>query len=82
MEDILSWVGLALVIIGWAIQLNAVRTVNNKNRISREFIFVQSIGVLVLAYTSFVNNAPILGALNFVSAITALAILINLDPQQ
>jgi len=82
MEDILSWVGLALVIIGWAIQLNAVRTVNNKNRISREFIFVQSIGVLVLAYTSFVNNAPVLGALNFVSAITALAILINLDPQQ
>jgi len=66
--------GLAVIILGWFIQL-----LSKGNKINKNFIFVYCAGVAMLAIDGFQSGLPILAILNLVSLLAALFVVMKME---
>ena len=70
----LSLVGLSIVIIGWLVQFFSM---NKNKKISKYFIILYSLGVLVLVYDGFTSDLTSLAIANLISLLVSVLVLIK-----
>lgn len=68
----MTYAGLALIILGWCLQL-----LSKDKKIKVSFIIVYSLGVALLSIDGFMSNLPIMASLNLVSFIVAMAVFLK-----
>ena len=73
MQNIVSYIGLGLIIAGWLVQL--ARSWKGDKRIQPAFIGIYAVGVLALAFDGFASGLTELALLNTASLIAAALVL-------
>ena len=72
----LTYLGLVILIAGWLIQFFSMSKKNKS--VSPWFVFVYSIGVLLLVIGGFMSNMMALAALNMASVVATLLVMLRL----
>ncbi|MFA5125981.1 MAG: hypothetical protein WC462_03180 [archaeon] len=71
-------VGLALLVIGWAIQLvHLTKKGKNKNEIQQSFMMVYGLGIILIVLDGLLAGQLIAPALNLAVLILVLAIIMK-----
>ena len=73
-------VGLALIVIGWIIQL--VYAFKGKKEIQPRFIIAYAVGVLLLVVDGFICEAITIASLNLICLVVAAVVLFKVKPQR
>ena len=68
-----SYIGLALIIVGWVVQF-----LKKDKNIDIKFLFLYILGVVLLAIDGFMSGLIELAVLNVLSGTAAIAVLIKL----
>lgn len=76
----LTTIGLTLIVIGWIVQFSSV--LQSGREISRFFVILYTLGVLLLVIDGYMNKQTTMASLNLISLLLAGFIVFKLKKEE